>query len=66
MMMPDATMVKITMKSILAARVSNSQHNPSHSSRMHAKRIQFPVVIRVYIITFNLQIYCKITLSVKN
>ena len=47
MMIPDATMVKITMKSILAARVSNSQHNPSHSSRMHAKRIKLPVVITV-------------------
>lgn len=44
-MMPDATMVKITMKSILAALVSSSQHNPSHSSRMQAKRMMLPFVI---------------------
>ena len=54
MMIPDATMVKITMKSILAARVSNSQHNPSHNSRMQAKRIKLPVVITVSSL-FNLQ-----------
>ena len=44
-MMPDATMVKITMKSMRAARVSSSQHNPTHRSRMHVKRIIFPVFI---------------------
>ena len=44
-MMPDATMVKSTMKSILAALVSNSQHNPSHNSTMHANRIKLPVDI---------------------
>ena len=44
-MMPDATIVKITMKSIFAALVSNSQHSPSHNSRMQAKRMMLPVVI---------------------
>ena len=44
-MMPDATIVKITIKSILAARVSSSQHNPTHRSRIQTKRIAFPVVI---------------------
>ena len=44
-MMPDATMVKITMKSMRAALVISSQHNPSHNSRMHTKRIRLPVVI---------------------
>ena len=44
-MMPEAMMVKITMKSILAARVSSNQHKPNHSSRMQAKRMAFPVVI---------------------
>lgn len=38
-MMPDATMVKITMKSMCAALVNSSQHNPSHNSRMHTKRM---------------------------
>ena len=41
-------MVKITMKSMRAARVSSSQHNPTHKSRMHTKRIIFPVVMRSY------------------
>jgi len=45
MMMPDATMVKITMKSMRAARVSNIQHNPTHRSRMHANLIILPVVM---------------------
>lgn len=44
-MMPDAIMVKITMKSILAARVSSNQHNPTHRSRIQVKRMAFPVVI---------------------
>ena len=44
-MIPDATMVNTTMKSILDARVSSSQHNPSHSSRMHPNLIILPVVI---------------------
>lgn len=44
-MIPEATMVKITMKSIRAALVSKSQHKPSHKSRMHTKRIMLPVVI---------------------
>ena len=44
-MMPDATMVKITMKSIFAALVINNQHNPTHKSRMQIKRIIFPVFI---------------------
>lgn len=44
-MIPEATMVKITMKSILAARVSSSQHNPTHKSRMQINRMRFPVVI---------------------
>ena len=30
--MPDATMVKITIKSMRAARLISSQHNPSHRS----------------------------------
>jgi len=47
MMMPDATMVKITMKSILAARVSNNVHSAIHNSRMQAKRMMFPVVIAI-------------------
>ena len=38
-------MVKITMKSILAARVSNNQHSTIHNSKMQAKRMIFPVVI---------------------
>ena len=45
MIMPEATMVKITMKSILAARVSNNQHSTIHNSKMQAKRMIFPVVI---------------------
>ena len=45
MIIPEATMVKMTMKSILAALVSNNQHNPTHNSRMHTNRIAFPVVI---------------------
>ena len=44
-MMPDATIVKITMKSIVAARESSIQHNPTHSSRMQANLMMFPVVI---------------------
>ena len=44
-MMPDATMVKITMKSILAALVSSSQHSPTHRSRMQMNRMRLPVVI---------------------
>ena len=47
-MIPEATIVKITMKSILAALVSSSQHNPTHNSRMHTKRIMFPVVISLF------------------
>ena len=43
--MPDATMVKTTIKSMRAALVSSNQHNPTHNSRMHTKRIMFPVVI---------------------
>ena len=46
--MPDATMAKITMKSIFAALVSNNQHSPTHRSRMHANRIKLPVVIALY------------------
>ena len=46
-MMPDATMVKITMTSILAALVSNSQHKPTHKSRMQMNLMRFPVVIDV-------------------
>lgn len=38
-------MVKITMKSILAALVSSNQHSPTHKSRMQMKRIMLPVVI---------------------
>ena len=44
-MMPDATIVKITMKSIFAALVSSSQHNPTHKSRMQMNLMRFPVVI---------------------
>lgn len=44
-MMPDATMVKITMKSILAALVSSNQHSPTHKSRMQMNRMRLPVVI---------------------
>ena len=44
-MIPDATIVKITMKSMRAALVSSSQHNPTHKSRMQTKRMRFPVVI---------------------
>ena len=33
--MPEATMVKITMKSILAARVSNNQHSTIHNSKTY-------------------------------
>ena len=47
-MIPEATMVKITIKSILAALESNIQHNPTHKSRMQIKRIIFPVVIASY------------------
>ena len=43
--MPDATMAKITMKSMRAARVSNSQHKPNHRRRMQVKRMILPVVI---------------------
>ena len=52
-MMPDATMVKITMKSILAALVINNQHNPTHKSRMQIKRIIFPVVITLFTVCLN-------------
>jgi len=44
-MIPDATMVKMTIKSMRAALVSSSQHNPTHKSRMQAKRMRFPVVM---------------------
>lgn len=44
-MMPDAKMVKITMKSMRAARVISIQHNPTHKSRIQAKRMILPVVI---------------------
>ncbi len=44
-MMPDATMVKSTMKSILAALVISSQHNPSHKSRMHTNLMILFVVM---------------------
>ena len=44
-MMPEATMVKITMKSMRAALVSNSQHKPTQRSRMQINRIILPVVI---------------------
>ncbi len=44
-MMPDATMVKTTIKSMRAALVSSNQHNPSHNSRIHTKRSRLPVVI---------------------
>ena len=47
-MIPDATMVKITIKSMRAALVSNSQHNPSHNSRMQTKRMILPVVIFLF------------------
>lgn len=45
MMMPDATIVNTTMKSIRAARESSIQHSASHKSRMHTKRMMLPVVI---------------------
>jgi len=54
--MPDATMVKITMKSIFAALVSNIQHNPTHRSRMHTNLIKLPVVIAFYLLCL---ITCK-------
>ena len=45
-MMPDATMVKITIKSMRAALVSNNQHRPTHKSRMQINRMRLPVVIK--------------------
>lgn len=44
-MIPEAIIVKITMKSIRGERVISSQHNASHSAAMNPKRILLPVVI---------------------
>ena len=46
-MIPEATIVKITMKSILGERVTSSTHSASHSAAMKPNLILFPVVIMV-------------------
>ena len=43
--MPDAMMVKITLKSILDESVSSNQHSPTHSAAINPNLIFSPVVI---------------------
>ena len=50
MMMPEAKIANTTMKSIRAARVSSIQHNASHKSSMHTKRMMLLVVIASVVI----------------
>ena len=44
-MMPEAMMVKITIKSILDESVSSNPHSPTHSAAINPNLIFSPVVI---------------------
>lgn len=44
-MMPEAMMVKITIKSILGERVNSSPHSPTHRAAIKPNLIFSPVVM---------------------
>ena len=44
-MMPEAMMVKITIKSILGERVNSNPHSPTHRAAIKPNLIFSPVVI---------------------